>query len=104
LGISQNKLSRVENGKFQPDGELLVRIKMFIADDDEQPVESHPILSVAPVAEAETPVEAATSLHSEFLALIDAQGDGSNRLDIAAERMQEALWWFESHFCERRPT
>jgi transcriptional regulator with XRE-family HTH domain len=98
LGINQNKLSRIENGKQSPDAELLVKIKEFIDRDAEQSRSSPPDLSIVHADVEESPVDAATRLHSEFIGLIDAQGDGSNRLDIARERMEEALWWFKSHF------
>jgi transcriptional regulator with XRE-family HTH domain len=98
LGITQNKLSRIENGKQSPDAELLVKIKEFIDSCADKTLISPPDLSIVYADVEESPIDAATRLHSEFIGLIDAQGDGSNRLDIARERMEEALWWFKSHF------
>jgi transcriptional regulator with XRE-family HTH domain len=125
LGIAQNKVSKIERGKEEPDERLLAKINEFIGDMEVNHYEP-PIVSIcldaiqdrpeipakariAPAvrangkAVAETPIEAATRLHTEFLELIDAQGDGSNRLDIAAERVQEALWWFLHHFNGKQP-
>ena len=116
LGIAQNKVSKIERGKEEPDERLLAKINEFIGDVPKvsiflDAIQDRPEIPskarIAPTVRAngkayasaaETPIEAATRLHTEFLALIDAQGDGSNRLDIAAERVQEALWWFKSHF------
>ena len=98
LRITQNKLSRIENGKQSPDAELLVKIKDFIDSYADKPCSYPTDLSIVYADVEESPVDAATRLHSEFIGLIDAQGDGSNRLDIARERMEEALWWFKSHF------
>lgn len=99
FGVSQNKLSRIENGKQDADGELLEKIVEFIGDTVDLHGSETDAHEDPKEYREETPLEAARRICSDFGMLIDKQYVRTDSLDVAQERITEAFFWFRAH-CE----